>query len=120
MKFKNLKLGDEVYVVPQQRSRLSKPSGYYTPITKVGTKYIYIKPGRFHPEDGKSAHKEWNERANGFGFDVYLSKHDYETEMHQIAEYERLKERLMGRWSMVELKPVTVAAIHEALDKYES
>lgn len=53
MKFKNLKLGDEVYVVPQQRRGCSKPSGYYTPITKVGTKYIYIKPGRFHPEDGK-------------------------------------------------------------------
>ncbi len=75
-----VKVGDEVYVVPQ-----SDPSaGYYRKISRVGRRYGYVEMNRYRTEEpfdlatGESHHDpNRNARANRHGFDVYHSREEY-------------------------------------------
>ena len=82
--FKDLKPGDEVYVV-RQTSRWSSPrEPEYLPVTKIGRQYGYVQMSAYASEkfclaSGVSVHiPNHNQRTNGYGFDVFLSKEHYE------------------------------------------
>ena len=125
MNLSHLKVGDEVFVV-DQRNRYSVSNNrpartYFATITKVGRKYAYIGVhGRdlpFHRADGTSHHKEWNSRANGFGFDVYDCEASYVKKQAVDQEFARLQTRLVDRWGkMHPLGDDVVSKIHDLLD----
>lgn len=91
MKYRDLKVGQEVLVV-YQRSRWAVQHNQevkteWLPITKMGRKYGYIN--KYHQDlpfcldTGCSVHDpDGNARQNGHGFDVYLSQEAYEEVLH--------------------------------------
>lgn len=125
--FRDLKAGDTVFVVYQQRRRdKSEPRTENEIVTKVGTKYAYLDAGivsrkAFDRKTGKSVHAgDFNARSNGFGFDVYLCELDYRTEQAEESEFARLNNRLRGRFGQtVDLPPAAVTEIHSVLDEFE-
>lgn len=118
---KDLKVGDEVFVV-QQKSRYQKTEARTSTetISKVGRQYAYFMDGRweqkFCRETGQSAHKEWNTRANGHGFDVYLNEEDYHRKQFEAEEFKRLEARLVRFSNLRHLPPDAVEQIHNILD----
>jgi hypothetical protein len=119
---KDLKAGDTIFVV-QQRRRGDKEDRTSTEVvTRVGTKYAYYEQYNreqpFHRTNGESAHKEWNERVNGFGFDVYLCEEEWRAKVHENEQYALLKKRLMGNWGLKPLPYEAVKRIHEVLDEW--
>jgi hypothetical protein len=84
---KNLKVGDEVFVVPQidshRRCRGEERQGSHLPVVKVGRQYGYIrrhyKEEPFCLKNGHSHHPDGsgNQRANGWGFDVFVNELDW-------------------------------------------
>lgn len=130
-RFKHLKSGDEVLVVPQTDAyrRSPKPEPYTLPIVKVGRKYGCIQlHGMDCPFDlstGESVHKQDdNSRLNGRGFDVWESWELYRRAMEESANFERLKGRLMDPFSyhskLKTIPPHVVREIHAVLDKWEA
>lgn len=119
----NIKAGDTVYVVWQRSRRHKGPAKQSEEtVLRVGRKYGYINPygdeEPFHLSTGASHHDaESNARCNGFGFDVYRSKDEYEKEQHNEREFLRLQERLVERHGrLVRLPLEAVQMIHEVLD----
>lgn len=128
MKFPNLKVGDKVFVVQQQtryrRDRNIPPETSTETVAKVGRLYGYYESsGRrlrpFHLSNGESAHKEYNERANGYGFDVYATEDEYKAKILADELFLELKIRLTsGYYGIVPLPHEVVVEIHRILDKY--
>lgn len=127
-KLSEVKVGDTVFVVNQQlrygrHSKLSEPSKQHETITRVGRRYGYFKrygrEQKFDLKTGESVHKEYFERANGHGFDVYLSESDYLDQQHSESERQRLQDRLIGMHGRLvdDLSREAIAAIHKILDK---
>lgn len=126
MSFKHLKPGDQVYIVPQRR-RSGEP--HFVEVIKVGRKYGCINEGFYdEPFDlltGRSVHsKDSNTRANGYGFDVWLSKEAYETHIATIEASTRLVTRLEAlrhsKYSDIldKAHPELVADLHAVLDRH--
>lgn len=118
----DVKVGDLVYVAWQGRG--GRANGYVE-VTKVGREYAYfsldLSNYRFHRENGLSAdERDSNARANGWGFDVYLTELDYTNLMHYQSQAKRLKERLVDGWGKIKnLPPAVVDRMHELLDESE-
>jgi hypothetical protein len=117
-----------VFVVFQQsRWEVNKKApvrALYLKLNKVGRTYGYVVDAfddrPFNLSDGKSHHKECNTRANGYGFDVYSSKEEYEQIIADAKDYAYLKKRLLGdSYYLVKLSPAKVKAIHAILDQKE-
>lgn len=122
---RNLKVGDTVFVVQQER-RGQEPVTSREVIARVGRKYAYFArycgEVPFCRETGKSHHPgECNARANGLGFDVYQREEDYRREQHETSEHKRLADRITDRWhQLVKFAPEVVAKIHAVLDEAEN
>ena len=121
----DLKAGDEVFVVEQKRRhQKGEPTTYTATIDRVVRKYAYIKRTwqelAFDRRTGFSLHgKDCNARANGMGFDVYLTESDYLEREHAKAESERLASRLLTRYGLIDLDHAVVEKIHAVLDEAE-
>lgn len=125
MSLRDLKVGDEVFVVNQKRRHGGDRGTTNAKIVRVGRKYAYIKPYGyaelpFCRESGYSVHTDdSNARVNGFGFDVYRSQADYEAEELAAAEFLRLQSRIcFPFYGLKKLPPDIVGAIHAALDTH--
>jgi len=123
--FKNLKVGDKVWVQHQEGRYSATKEGEYITVEKLGRKYGYLAKGfgdkAFCLKTGQSHHPSFgNVRANGWGFDVYPTQEDYLNAMHAKDEFIRLQKRLTkGNWRViVDLPPQAVNEIHAVLDKY--
>ncbi len=122
---RKLKVGDQVFVVhlPAWRAKEGDPrKTNHATIEKVGSKYGYIRNGRglepFHLTTWKSVDKSGCERANGWGFDVYDSREQWEAKERAEKELARLRARLVGNWGELNpIDPKTVEAIHAILDQ---
>lgn len=126
MSLKDIKVGDEVFVVNQNsryRNRENLPPVTYSAfVTKVGRQYGYIGDKKFSLDTGYSQHPpDSNARVNGYGFDVYISQEAYEKKLWDRLNYDRLKDRLVSRgWTgLIELPPSAVEAIHAILDEHQ-
>lgn len=123
--FEDLKVGDQVFVVPQSR-RYGSREGRYMKVTKIGRLYGYLEGGSvdesFFLSSGISHHKEANARVNGFGFDVYRSEQDYLSKTEAASELDRLEKRLLaqhGFRQLTHLPAEVVSKIHAILDEHE-
>lgn len=82
-KFKDLKVGDIVFVARQCRpyEKERHVTTEEAAVTKVGRKYGYFVMQRrevpFCLNTGHSHHADCNARMNGWGFDVYHSEEEY-------------------------------------------
>lgn len=124
---RDLKAGDEVFVVhiAGRRYNWAVSGKEIQKLTRVGRKYAYFGSGhqekKFHLDEGWSAHDgDHNARANGYGFDVYLSEKEYIRKSHELKELVRLQERLHGSYDFPKLSPDTVSRIHAILDEEPS
>lgn len=123
MSLRDLKVGDEVFVVHQSRlSGRERRTGIGT-IARVGRKYAYVnayslRESPFCRDTGCSVHPpDTNARANQCGFDVYRNEAEYRAEVHAVKEYERLQTRICSRFhGLKKLPPDVVGAIHAILD----
>jgi len=127
MALRDLKVGDEVFVV-HQRSRNQKErrqeSGF---VVRVGRKYAYIESKELHiapvcRDTGCSVHvpDNNNARINGYGFDVYRNEAEYQRERTESSELKRLQDRLCARpYGIKALPPDVVADIHAVLDAHK-
>ncbi len=94
-------------------------------VVKVGRKFGYldsrtVRDVKFDLATGMSVHpdSDCNARANGRGFDVFLTKEAYQTSQHAKTEHERLAARLISRLGRLEpMSPQTVERIHKILDE---
>ena len=118
-----LKVGDHVFVVDQPGRSGREPIARYLPVTRVGRKYGFVqrfgsRDEAFYLLNGASAGEKQNERANGWGFDVYASEQHWKEETTAVAERERLEGRLLTDWGRLtsKLTPSQVEAIHRILD----
>lgn len=123
-KLSDIKAGDIVFVVNQQPRHSEKPpETAHATVTRVGRKYGYFDRGyrqqKFDLETGYSVSSDCNARANGYGFDVYLSEGEYIDKQHEASERRRLQDRLIDRHGRLvdELSREAIAAIHEILDR---
>ena len=119
---RDLKLGDSVFVVHQKRRYASEQKMEMKIITRVGRLYAYIDADQFFRDTGSSHHgPDSNARANGYGFDVYVSEDAYRQKQHEASEHERLQGRLVDRFFRLnKLTPKVVAAIHGLLDEWQA
>jgi hypothetical protein len=118
-----LRVGDHVFVVDQRGRSGGEPNARYLPVTRVGRKYGFVqrfgsREEAFYLFDGRSACEKQNERANGWGFDVYVSEQHWKEETTAVAERERLEGRLLTDWGRLtsKLTAAQVDAIHNILD----
>jgi hypothetical protein len=81
MLFKDLKVGDKVFVskLPDSRIKNAVRTGEYKTVVKLGRVYGYLEGGilespAFRLENGHSHHADGNARSNGWGFDVFPSE----------------------------------------------
>jgi hypothetical protein len=120
MKFKDLKVGDTVFVASQD-SRWSSRRFYGTyTVTKVGRKYgTFGIDNKFDLATGMSVHGECSVRANGYGFDVFVDSDDYETSQHDIKMRARLRE-LIRHVDVRDLKLSSVEKIVAVLESEEA
>ena len=126
--FKDLKPGDEVYVV-RQRSRWSSPSEpEYRPVTKIGRQYGYVQMSAYASEkfcltSGASVHiPNHNQRTNGYGFDVFLSKEHYEEWRYAEETVNKCRTRMYKFFGGLGTPDLPLAAAEEILavfDKYK-
>jgi hypothetical protein len=123
---KKLKVGDVVFVVDQtKRHSTTPPRMRDAQIVRIGKKYGYCDDGIedkcFGLSSWQSVHGDCNARTNGFGFDVYESRQEYERATHARNEYSRLAARLKrDSYSIIELPPDAVQKIHAVLDEVET
>lgn len=119
---RDIQIGDVVFVAYQQRRCESQQRTEMKPVVKVGRKYGYLREGhceeRFDLETGLSVHHpDSNGRANGFGFDVYLSENDFFAKQFRDKQRARLQERLIKNFGrLADLPHDVVNKIHEILD----
>lgn len=122
---RDLKAGDIVFVVRQQRRRESTVYTSDEKVSRVGRKYGYIQRGyleeKFDLETGISVHvADCNARANGFGFDVYITEDEYLVKKINDDQKSRLTTRLVTSFGgLVDLPPDVVNEIHGLLDDAE-
>ena len=126
----DVKVGDRVFVVFQRRRNdRSAPRTETKAVKKVGRKYAYLNDERgtwaqrFKRENGESFHGPEhgaNERANGFGFDVYRSRAEWEQVKAGKAEAKRLTKRLVQAGLLVRtgarVRQEWVRDMHKLLD----
>jgi hypothetical protein len=119
--FKNLKVGDKVYMAPQRRFG-GNPR--YVEISAVGRKYGYFKLGwmdhAFLLTNGESHHAEGlNARMNQVGFDIYPSEENYRQKMLEGDNFFELQSRLFQSKSfrLRNLPPSVVSKILDVLDE---
>ena len=94
-KLRPLIVGQRVYVV-------AKASREWAKVEKVGRKYGYLEGGRkFSLESGWSVHECCNGRANGFGFDVFESKEQYEEQLKRQQDRLTLADLVVGRYGQL-------------------
>ncbi len=123
--FRDLKVGDEVFVVDQMPRNQDGGRSRTQTVTKVGTKFAYVKRSwgeePFCRKTGESHHKEWNTRANGYGFDVYLCEDDYRRKVFESSDRAKLKKRLLVSYGeIVDLPPEVVAKLNSVLDEHDA
>lgn len=123
--FRNLKVGDTVFVVHQRRRGQTEERSEHMQVIRIGRKYAYVEKHNreevFCLDTGNSVHKDDTTRANGYGFDVYLCEDDYRTMQRDSTEFSRLQNRLLHpvhSYRIIDLSPMIVTAIHEILDKF--
>ena len=122
---KKLKVGDMVFVVYQTKRRSTEPPRMRdAQVVRIGKKYGYCDDGIgekcFRLSDWQSVHEDSNARCNGYGFDVYESRQEYERIEHERSEYSRLVARMKrDSYSMIELPPDAVEKIHAVLYEVE-
>lgn len=116
MKFRDLKVGDTVFVVYQKRRGDKECKTETLPVVKVGRKYGYIdrycRQESFCLNSGKSVYSY-------FRFDVYHSEAEFRQHEHTRTEFRRLAERIVLPYSsrhIVDLPHDAVVAIHKILD----
>lgn len=125
MTLRDLKVGDEVFVVHQLRSGMLERKTATHKIIRVDRKYAELDSNlhgeKFCRDSGRSVHKpDHNQRINGFGFDVYRNEAEYRAEVHAANEYQRLQSRICSRFHRLKnLPPDVVGDIHAVLDKHE-
>ena len=119
---RDLKVGDTVFVVHQLLRTKKEHRTEEKTVIKVGRQYAYLAGGyydmQFSRETGASVHpKDCNARANGYGFDVYLSRCDWEKLVADTEAKQRLQKRLVRCYgTLVDLSPEVVGRIHAILD----
>lgn len=119
---RDLKVGDTVFVVHQKKRSEKENRTEEKTVIKVGRQYAYLAGGyydmQFSRETGHSVHvKDCNARANGYGFDVYLSRWDWEKLVIDTDAKQRLQKRLVKSYgALVDLSPEVVGRIHAILD----
>jgi hypothetical protein len=122
---RRVKVGDEVYVVPQNNSSV----GYYRTISRVGRRYGYVEMNHYQTEEpfdlatGESHHDpNHNARANRYGFDVYHSREEYLEHVSKTESVSRLCRRLAPRNSYAveaaSMSTELVAELHAVLDRH--
>jgi len=103
MNMSDVKVGDTVFIVKQKKRRFSdQEPGFEAVIVKVGRKYATAESGAqwrqewvFRRDSGCSYHgKDCNERANGYGFDVYHNEEEYTKHCAETAARQQLCRRL--------------------------
>lgn len=125
----DLKAGDTVWVVRQvdalfrARGMEVKPRQYQATVSKIGRTYAYLRNNeRFKIENGEShspTGDNFNNRANGLGFDVYRSKEEYDKHVQDTIAADELKQRLVDRFgNLYDLPPICVQKVHEVLDEF--
>ena len=121
--YKDLKVGDEVFVVQQKSRYNTEERTSVEKVARVGRKYNYIMRGfqelPFCRNTGQSVHNpDHNTRANGQGFDVYLCEPTYRQLQYDAAQKRKLDKRIVGRWNgLVSLPPDIVNKINTLLDE---
>lgn len=122
---RDLKVGDTVFVVHQKKRTEKEHRTEERTVIKVGRQYAYLAGGyydmQFSRETGQSVHlKDCNARNNGYGFDVYLSRGDWEKLVADTDAKQRLQKRLVKSYgTLVDLPPEVVGRIHAILDDAE-
>ena len=122
MSFKDLKVGDQIFVVWQRRRGQKEERSRVETVVRVGRKYAYIeqysREAAFCRNTGRSVHdRDSNARANGYGFDVYLREEDYRKEQFNATEKRRLEKRIVGSYGrLVDLRPEIVDKFNDILD----
>ena len=115
--------GTRVFVVHQRPRNSTEERAGWEVVSRVGRKYGYIqrfsREEKFELRTGFSCHGDCNARANGYGFDVYVSEDEYRRLQHADAERKRLQERIVDRLGRVnrDVTDDAVAKIHAVLDK---
>lgn len=121
---RDLKVGDTVFVVRQRRRGEKEHRTEELTVEKVGRQYAYLDGGYydvpFCRDTGQSVHKkDCNARSNGYGFDVYLCRGEWEKMFIEKDAKQRLQKRLVKpHWGgLVDLAPEVVDRIHAILDE---
>lgn len=120
-------VGQMVYVV-FGRKRGGEQA--YRCVTRVGRKFGYLKISD-HGEEEPFCLDEWkfhdpngNANMNGYGFQIYESKEDFERQQLESAERQRLNDRIHNRSAyfnrMIVLPHDAVMKIHAILDEVEA
>jgi hypothetical protein len=118
-----VEVGTQVFVVQQRPRNSTEERVSWEAVSRVGRKYGYIqrfsREERFELSTGLSVHGDCNARANGYGFDVYVSEDEYRRVQHADGERRRLQERLVDRFGRLQadVSDEAVAAIHAILDE---
>lgn len=121
-------VGQMVYVV---FGRKRGSGGELHRVVRVGKKYAYICPYGGNEEEPFSLDSwqfhdsEGNANQNGYGFDVYESKEDYERQKTLFRERSRLSERIgsdlyYSAGLLNRLPHDAVMKIHAILDEVEA
>ena len=120
----DLRPDSQVFVVHQRprHSDQQERSGLMS-VSRVGRKYGYIemyrREERFDLTTGCSVHGDCNARANGYGFDVYVSEDEYRRKQRADSERQRLQDRLVDRFGQLkrDISDGAVSAINAILDE---
>lgn len=130
---RDLQPGDEVFVVWGRRYEPNNKK--HETISRIGREYGYIQSWRqdyrFSLDTGFSVdQKDSNARANGRGFEVYLTEEAYRKKEYEEAEVKRLVDRLGfhrthggafdAQRVFSRLHPNTISALHAQLDLDET
>lgn len=123
MKISELKVGDTVFVVQQNRRGDTGERTSFETVTKVGRRYAHINVHGvelpFYLSTGISAHKACNARENGCGFDVYVNEEEYRQKQFNAMEKARLEKRIVDRWGKLvdDLPSHVVDKFNDILDE---
>ena len=109
-RFENLSVGDLVVIAPQRMGRGYRSSSsfdaYLTPVLKIGRKYGHVNHrGVMSPfclYSGESHHFDRIARMNGWGFDVFESREEYDRHVKRIAVEDDFKDVVSWLWNGVD------------------
>jgi hypothetical protein len=118
----DVKVGDSVFIVPQKQRWGQQQEGFTAVVSSVARKYAiaktdgqWVREYCFHRNCGASKEApDSNERANGYGFDVYHSEDEYRKAVQAANEKEELIRRL-DRGFSVEIRRLPPEAVREII-----